>query len=85
MVGAEAAGDEEFDGVAEEFFAAVAEEGFRLGVDQADGAGAVDNDPGVRGRFQQPPEPSLGGARDATGSPGAAPARAGSGGADGLR
>jgi hypothetical protein len=55
VVAAEAAGDEEFDGVSEEFLALVAEECLGLRVHEPDRAGVVHDDHGVRRGLQQPP------------------------------
>src|SRR4029450_5036791 len=49
-------GDEDFDRVSEEFRAPIAEDPFRLRVDQDDVAALVDDDNSVRRRFQEPPE-----------------------------
>ncbi len=75
VMAAEAAGYEEFDGVAEEFFAPVAEKGLGLGVDEPDDSGVVDDDHGVRCRLQQTAKPFLGRAGRARGYAGTAPAR----------
>ena len=61
VVGPEAARDQDFDGLAQEFLALVAEQGLGLGIDEPDDSRVVDDDHGVRRRLQQPPEPLLGG------------------------
>ena len=62
MAGVKAAepfGDEDLDGLPEEFVPVVAEHPLGLGVDQLDPAVRPDDDHGVGGRLQQRPEPLL--------------------------
>ena len=51
MAGAETRGDQDLDGLPEEFVALIAEETLGLDVDHLDQAGAADHDDRVRGRF----------------------------------
>ncbi len=54
MSPAEALGDQDFNRLAQEVFALVAEQLFRLAVDQHDLSVLADDDHGVRSRFQKP-------------------------------
>jgi len=53
VIAAKASGHEIFHRLPEEFFALVAEKLFRLSVDESDAAGGVDDDHGIRSRFEQ--------------------------------